>query len=170
MNPVLLPIMIALWPFGIHGQTQKSRYLIPAWHVDTVRDRFDNHIVCRVFQGNASRPTVSYTRGAVAFGFARSRNTLDADFRIDDGPARPWTSVYPALVGAGATLPGTSMTNPTQGLVLLPMTTLAGATTVTIRARPSDNPRVFSIGGLSDALAAARRLGCDPVTGFARTS
>lgn len=169
MTLVLLAVLAGgLWPFGHHAQTDRNRYLIPAWHVDTVRDRFEDRTVCRVYQGERRRPAVSYARGTLAFAFARSRNTLSADFRVDDGPVRPWTSIYPALVGAGATLPGRSMTNPTAGLVILPVATLAGATTVTIRARPNDRPRVFWVGGLDDAIASARRLGCDPGNGFAR--
>lgn len=169
MNIVLLAIFASsLWPFGHSGQTTSNRYLIPAWHIDTTRDRFNSRVVCRVFQGSRHQPIVSYARGTLAFAFARSRNTLAAEFRVDNGPTRPWTSVYPALVGAGATLPGTSMTNPTQGLVILPIGILTGATTVTIRARPSDRPRVFSVGGLGDAIASARRLGCDLDNGFTR--
>lgn len=169
MNTALLVVLASsLWPFGNSGQTVKNRYLVPAWHVDTVLDRFTNRTACRVYQGAARKPSVSYARGTLAFAFPRSRNIINADFRVDDGPARPWTSVYPAVVGSGATLAGKSMTNPTQGLVIIPVATVAGATTVTIRSRPDDKPRVFSVGGLQDAMAAARRLGCDPGNGFVR--
>lgn len=157
-----------LWPFGNHGETETNRYLIPAWHVDTVRDRFTGRTECRVFQGSRRRPLISYARGTLAFAFPRSRNTIAADFRIDNGPVRPWTTVYPALTEAGATLAHTSMTNPTQGYVILPLGVLEDATTVTIRSRPKDRPRIFSVGGLGDAVASAKRLGCDPDYGFTR--
>lgn len=169
MTTLLFALLASgFWPFGHHGQTESSRYLIPAWHVDTVRDRFTKRVECRVFQGDRRQPSVSYARATLAFAFPRSRNTLTADFRVDDGPVRPWTSVYPTIVGAGATLSGTSMTNPTRGLVILPVSVLTGATTVTVRSRPTDRPRVFSVGGLNDAIASAHRLGCDPDDGITR--
>lgn len=171
IKPIFATMLASsLWPFGHHGQTDTNRYLIPAWHVETVHDRFTHRTECRVFQGSRRRPLVSYARGTLAFAFPRSRNTLTADFRVDNGSVRPWTTVYPALVEAGATLANTSMTNPTQGYVILPLAVLKDATTVTIRSRPRDRPLIFSVGGLGDAVASAKRLGCDPDYGFARTS
>jgi len=169
MTKFLALALLGGWPFGSHGQTETSRYVIPAWHVETVRDRFTQRRVCHVFQGNRHHPKVSYSRGTLAFAFPRSRNTLEAEFSVDGGPARPWTSVYPAVVATGATLPGTSMTNPTQGLVILPVSALKGAIRVTIRSRPNDKPRVFSIAGLADAIASGGRLGCDADNGFIRS-
>lgn len=168
MGAFALVLLAGAWPFGHRGQTETSRYLIPAWHVETTRDRFTQRVVCQVFQGNRARPEVSYDRDTLAFSFPRTRNTLAADFRVDGGPVRPWTSVYPSLVGSGATLAGKSMANPTQGWVIIPVGAVAGATTVTIRSRPTDRPRTFSVGGLGDALASASRLGCDPRDGFVR--
>lgn len=169
MNAILAAMLASgLWPFGHHGQTETNGYLIPAWHIDTTRDRFTGRAECRVYQGSRTRPSVSYARKTLAFAFPRSRNTLMADFQVDRGPVRPWTSVTPSLTAAGATMANTSMTNPTQGYVILPVALLANATTVTIRSRPKDRPRTFSIGGLGDAIASARRLGCDPDYGFTR--
>lgn len=165
---LILALLGGWWPFGHHAQSEERRYLIPAWHVDAVRDRFTERSTCRIYQGTGSRPTVSFARDSLAFAFGGSRNTLEADFRVDGGPVRSWTSVYPALIGSGATLPAKSMTDPTGGFVILPMAVLRGATTVTIRARPKDEPRTFSIAGLSDAIVAAQRLGCDAPYGFSR--
>lgn len=169
MSAILAVVLATgLWPFGHHAQTETNRYLIPAWHVDATRDRFTGRIECSVYQGHRRRPAISYARGTLAFAFPSSRNTLTADFQVDGGPVRPWTSVSPALTDAGASLAHTSMTNPTQGYVLLPVDFLRDATTITIRSRPKDRPRTFSIGGLRDAVASARRLGCDPDYGFSR--
>lgn len=154
------------WPFGHAGQTETSRYLIPAWHVDATRDRFTGKMICRVYQGQRAHPDVAYERDTLAFRFGRRLNTLQADFRVDGGPARPWTATYPTLIGSGATLAGSSMTNPTGGLVILPTALLANAITVTIRPFPGKRPQTFAIGGLGDALASARRLGCDLSYGF----
>ena len=169
----MLTIIIMLgsvWPFGHRAQTETSRYLIPAWHVDATRDRFTNKMVCRVYQGQRLHPDVTYERETLAFRFSRHLSTLQAEFRVDGGPAQPWTATYPTLIGSGATLTGNSMTNPTDGLVVLPAALLANATTVTIRPTPSKRPRTFGVGGFGDALASARRLGCDPSYGFVRQS
>lgn len=167
MSPSVILFLSALLPFG-HPQIVTNRYLIPAWHVDARRDRFSGGIACRVYQGPARRPTVIYQRSTLAFAFPKSRNTLNAAFQVDGGYVRPWSSVYPTLVGTGATLSGRSMTNPTEGLVLLPTSILMNATTVTIRAWPNERPRTFTVLGLAGALTAARGLGCDPYYGFAR--
>lgn len=158
---------LSFWPFQ-HRQTDTARYLIPAWHIDATLDRFTGRRICRVYQGSRRRPTASYQRGTLAFRFARGLDTTRADFRVDDGPAKAWTSVYPTLIGSGATLTGKSMTNPTGGLVILPVSEFENAATVTLRSAPRSRPRTFSVSGLRDALASAQRLGCNAEYGFAR--
>lgn len=165
---LILALAISFWPFGGKSQTETSRYLIPAWHVDTTRDRFTQKIVCRVYQGSRGDPDISFQRDTLAFQFGHGRNTTDADFRIDGGAVRPWTAVYPSLIASGATLTGASLTNPTDGMVILPVALLENATSVTIRPTPTSKPKTFSVAGLSDAVKAAQQLGCDFNYGFAR--
>lgn len=169
MGPdIFVAAALSLWPFGHKPQTETTRYVIPAWHVDATRDRFTQKMVCRVYQGDRRNPVASYQRATLEFRFRHSIDTTRADFSIDNGPARPWTSAYPALIGSGATLTGKSMTNPTGGFVILPIALFEDATLITIRPTPTSRPKVFSVGGLRDAFRSAKRLGCDADYGFAR--
>lgn len=156
----------SIWPFHHERQTVTREYLTPAWHVDVTRDKFTGQVRCRLYQGKRGSPLVTYFRSTLAFQFARKYNTTQASFRVDNGPVRPWTSVYPQLVGLGVPLPGRSLDNPTQGKVLIPLASLSPGHVVTVRATPNTRPLLFGIDGLGDALASARGQGCDPVTGF----
>lgn len=156
----------SLWPFSHHTQASTSSYRIPAWDIHVVRDRFTGESRCALTQGARGRPELSYSHGAVAFQFAHRLSTTKASFKIDDGPVRSWSSIYPELVETGATLEGRSLDNPTGGKVLLPLMQLIGAHTVTIRPTLRARPRLFSVDGLSGALATAKNLGCDAKTGF----
>lgn len=115
-----------------------------------------------MFQGGRKHPLVAYARQSLAFRFPALVDTLKADWRADAGPVRSWTEVYPTLVSLGANLPGGGMDNPTGGLVILPVSALAGAHAVTIRPTPKSRPRAFYIDGLADALANAKLRGCAP--------
>lgn len=163
---IVVLIASSLWPFGQHGQTSTNSYRIPAWGIRVVRDRFTGDSRCALVQGRHNKPGLSYAHGAVAFQFARQLNTTAASFKIDNGPVRAWSAVYPELVETGATLEGRSLDNPTSGKVLLPLAQLKGAHTVTIRPTPRAHPRLFSVDGLSDALGTAKNLGCDAKAGF----
>ena len=133
------------------------------------RDRFTGARRCALYQGKWRRPDVSYAHGAVSFQFSRKVDTTKASFRVDGGPARSWTEVYPQLVETGATLEGRSLANPTGGKVLLPLAMLKDVHSVTIRAPLQSRPRQFSIIGLGDALDSAGSLACDAETGFVQT-
>ena len=87
---------------------------------------------------------------------------------MDGGEARAWTLVYPALVEQGATLPGASLENPTGGLVILPVSAMAGGHTIVIRPTPRSQPRAFWIDGLTDIVANARQQGCASDAAFLR--
>ena len=168
MSFLAMTMMLLHLPFHRSAQTTSHSYRIPAWEIRVTRDRFTDERRCILAQGRAAAPIVSYAHGAVAFQFARGLNTTQASFKIDDGPARAWSSIYPELVETGAALEGRSLGNPTGGKVLLPLALLKGVHAVTIRPAPNRKPRLFSIDGLGDALSSASNLGCDPETGFGR--
>jgi|GEM_PF-5883379 len=164
----LAMIGLSLWPFGHDRQTESKHYVIPAWHIDVVRDRFTQERHCRVYQGNRHHPSVVYAHHAVGFQFNKKFNTANAWIQIDGSRPQPWTSVYPDLVGAGATLPGKSMDNPTEGLVLIPMSAFKGAHVIVIRAVGTKRPVTFGVDGLNDVLGTAHNLSCDLDRSFDR--
>ncbi|MGI9169578.1 MAG: hypothetical protein ACR2FH_05280 [Caulobacteraceae bacterium] len=154
------------WPFHPTQQATHT-YSQPTWLFSIRRDRFTGAVECRVFQGH-KRPSVAFARRSLAFRFPSRLNTLRASYRVDGAPAVAWTTVYPTLVAAGANLPGASLDNPTSGLVILPLSALAGGHMVTIRPTPRSSPRAFYIDGLAEALAAAEVRGCVPDAAFVR--
>jgi hypothetical protein len=157
-------LVAVLWPFP-PAQVRTSHYVLPTWGFSQSRDRFTGETRCRLYQGAASSAKVTYADHALTFHFARRINTLDADFRIDGGPVHRWQDEFPALVRVGAPLQNTSMTNPTGGLVTLPVDELKGAHTVAIRSTPKSRPELFTIDGFADAISAAEARGC-PDGGF----
>lgn len=159
-------LLSGLWPFNQERQTITERYVIPAWHIDATRDRFTQEMRCRIYQGNDKKPVVSFFQSALVFRFAHKLNTTRANFQVDMGKIRPWTAIYPELLGSGARLPGRSLDNPSEGMVILPVSILVGAQVVTIRPTPNSRPQRFGIGGFSDAFKSGVAQGCNARTGF----
>ncbi len=170
MTPALimaLSLLTVFWPFHASQQTSRT-FQQPTWRFTIRRDRFTRGVDCHVFQGSPGRPSIAYARHSLAFRFSSRLSTLEASYRVDSGPTAPWTRVYPTLVAGGATLPGASMDNPTGGLVILPLSALAGGHVITIRPTPRSRPRSFNIDGLGDALANAKARGCASEAAFVR--
>lgn len=139
-------------PFSSHG-----------WVYSVTRDRFTGQVRCRL--DRRFWPTgrsIGYTRDALAFRVGSSVNTLEAWYRIDGGPARPWQRLYPTLVERGLEVESGPLDNPTGGTVLLPISELIGAHEVTIRTAPGARPAQFDVRGFSEALLSARARGCVP--------
>lgn len=169
MGAAALAIMsLSLWPLGHNSQSEHNRYVIPAWHIDVVRDKFTQEHRCRLYQGNQHHPDVIYTHRALGFQFSKKLNTTNAWIQIDGATPQPWTSFYPDLVGTGATLSGKSMDNPTEGMVMIPLASFKGAHVIVIRTLNTKRPIVFSVDGLNDVLGTARNLGCDLDHSFER--
>ena len=132
------------------------------------KDKFAGQIQCSVYQGPKSAPKVSYGQQSLVFHFRRKLNTLDAIYRLDGGQPKRWQDLYPKVIETGATLDGSSLANPTGGLVIVPLSELSGVHTVSIRPTPTASPQTFTIDGYSDAIEAARARGCKPESVFVR--
>ena len=168
MLPVIALISTLLtWPFGQPQSVVRMTHL-GAWRMSVRTDRFTGAVSCRLFKGSAFEPGVAYAHASLAFRFSPRLSTLDAVYRVDQGPARLWTSIYPSLVQLRAMPPAASLENPTGGLVVLPMTELTAARTVTIRPSPDSQPKIFQVARIADALAQARALGCSSDDDFVR--
>jgi hypothetical protein len=46
---------LSLWPFNHDSQTQSNRYIIPAWHIDVVRDKFSDEHRCQRWPGKTGQ-------------------------------------------------------------------------------------------------------------------
>ena len=147
-------------PFGEAQQATRT-YELGGWFIQVEGDRFSGQIRCHL-----SAPRMVFSSGAVRFRFSPKLNTLQAWYKVDSSAAQRWQDAYPALVELGASGDGPSLTNPTGGVVALPMAVLNGAREVTIRPTLHAQPRTFRLRGLEEALAAARRQGCTPDSAF----
>jgi hypothetical protein len=103
---------------------------------------------------------MSYKPGAVGFRFGRGRNTMEAWYRIDDGPPRRWQDDYPTLIGSGVEVDGSNLSNPSDGVVWIPDADVEGAETVRIRVSSRGSGTVFGLTGLKESLDVADRFDC----------
>lgn len=149
-------------PFGTPQQSMQV-YSTAGWLIEVERDRFTGKVRCELQTPRRGPAEIRYAQGALRFQFSPRVNTLDAWYRIDDGPAKRWQDLYPTLVQTGVTLEGANLANPTGGVVALPRIEVGEARVVTIRTSARSQPRRFKVRGLSEALDAAKRQGCsDP--------
>ncbi len=103
---------------------------------------------------------MTYQPGAIGFRFGHRRDTLDAWYRLDTGPALRWRDSYPALIATGVAIDGPGLDNPTGGIVWLPEADAIHASEVTVRPTRKARAQTFRLGGFASLVDAARRLGC----------
>lgn len=135
-------------------RVEKSRVM--GWNLEVTQDRFTNKTACKI-----EKLATLYKHGVITFQFGHDVNTANAQFRVDDGPARDASSVALEAAGLGARLSVGNLKNPSDGAVNIPASVLAGAHQVSIRADRRSGHRVFDLAGLSQALEAAREKSCD---------
>jgi hypothetical protein len=163
---MLLVIALSLIPF-FHPKPRPvvpaavERHRVDQWRYEIDRDNFTGGQRCRL-----SERDVSYGRKTLTFRFSPGTDTSQAVFRIEDGPAHPWTEVRLQLLNNGVPIQDDSVENPSRGLVRIPAVDVGDARWVWIRSGPRTRPRRFVIAGLRPALAAAQASGCDPDKSF----
>ena len=118
------------------------------WRLQARTDHFSAGTVCRLTKGQ-----LSYQRRAVVIQLPRNVDTSAAVYRIDGGPPR-------ALARRGFALHRDDLTNPSGGLVRVPIDRLQQAGSVSVEARAMGRPVKFRLDGLTMALDAARAAGC----------
>lgn len=152
-TPLALFTLIAL-PWSHAGAPSEVSH-VGGWTVRAHLERFTGAHVCSV-----TRPKVTVERQAVVFHLPRSVDTSGAVYRIDGG-APFWSRNDQAeLARQGFALHGDSLTNPSGGLVRIPLDRLASGRSVEIEAAADHRPFRFSVYGLDTALAAAKATGC----------
>jgi hypothetical protein len=134
-----------------------DRYGIDGWIVTLRHDGFTGLVTCTM---RSSDGRMLYQPGAIGFQLGRRRDTLDAWYRLDVGPALRWRDRYPALIAADVAIDGSGLDNPTGGTVWLPEADVARVQEVTIRSTRKARPQTFHLGGFAPLRDAAQRLGC----------
>jgi hypothetical protein len=144
--------LLGQWP---HRQTVVHVERTGDWTTRITHDTFTGQTSCSL-----AKHDIHFERDSLVFYLGRRSDIGDADFRIDDGPAR---SVREASLDddrRGFFRDGGPIDNPSDGKVVLPSSYMTGAKLVYIRISPRYQPRVFDISRFEAALAAARAAGC----------
>jgi hypothetical protein len=137
-------------------RVEQSRVM--GWRLEVTRDSFANTTVCKI-----DKSAILYKHGVVTFQLGHGVNTANAQFRVDDGPARDTSSVALQAAGLGAVLRPGKLPNPSDGAVNIPAAILAGARQISIRSDSGSGHRNFNLSGLSEALEVAKGKNCDIV-------
>lgn len=139
------------------------------WQMTIQKDGFTGQVTCQLFKlRTLSQGRITYAQQTLGFEMGKGVDVLKAWYKIDDQPTRPWQSLFHRLAANHIEIDAGPLENPTAGVVYIPVDDLAGARTVTIRARQSSRARAFKLSGFERALATARANGCDPDQSFER--
>ena len=129
--------------------------LAGGWRLSRVSDGFTGVTGCKL-----ERDGVRMFSGVVTFSFGHGADTANALYRLDGGPVRAAGELGPEVAGHGVSYMSGNTSNPSDGRVRLPWTTLAGARRVEIRTGSKRRSRAFALDSLDAAVAAARQDGC----------
>ena len=153
---LLIAALALLWPFN--GSTPvKHRYgEVAHWKFHLTDDRFSGVKQCQITRG-----PIQVEKGFVRFQLGRSADSADAIYSIDGQPPQNWTVVSPELVKAGIDVEEDNLSNPSGGVVFLPLEMVRDAHEVRIRASGWVSPRIYKISGLPTSLDLAKEQGCD---------
>ncbi len=159
-NPFAPVASFGSGPFGAGGrpgEVRKTDTQLPGgWRLSRTDDAFTSTTGCKLV-----RREVRVFSGVVTFSLGRGVDTANALYRLDGGPVRAAGELGPEVAGHGVSYMTGDTSNPSDGQVHVPWTTLAGARTVAIRADPGRPSRSFPLDSLAAAVAAARQGGCD---------
>ena len=132
-----------------------STYHVGHWTLTVQQDRFSDRRICQLTNGN-----VSIVRGAVVFHFPETVDTTQAVYRIDDGVPTEAAADTLSLAHAGFAIYSDDLTNPSGGLVRIPISKLLDAQTIRIAPGEGAPPRTYDVYGVRDAIERARLADC----------
>lgn len=157
MTPVvLLSSLASLWTFH-PAKAEVSRELTRAgdWRIEKVVDRFSGDTACTLERGD-----VSVRHGALVLDLGGRTDVTNGRFRIDNGPVRGLDEGLLDVAGGHYPFFAEKTSNPLRGKAALPLSYVAGASTVTVQPKATRRARTFSLSGLNEAVTAARATGC----------
>jgi hypothetical protein len=151
--------LLGILPFSGGGADMTVEQVrLGEWRLVVSHDRFNGAVVCEIH-----KPSMTYRRGLLVFEFDHHEDTANAEFRVQNGPARPIVAVATEAAGLGAQFGSDNLRNPSNGVVNIPLAALGGASHVAIRPNIGAKPRSFDLTGLDQAIVAAHGRGCAPV-------
>lgn len=157
---MILAILLLTWWTAHSPQTVTEVHgRAKGWHYDHVKDRFAGGESCTLRRGD-----IEISRGFATFSLGRDVDTADAQYRVDNGPVKPWRTLAPRLVAAGVKIQDDSLTNPSRGQVILPLDDIIAGREVDIRPAGRGNPRRFKLISMAPAVDLAALRGCQVET------
>jgi hypothetical protein len=128
---------------------------VGAWSIAARSDPFAGTVACAM-----TARGVGLQRQTLIFRVAPRGDTTQAVYRVDSAPPHPISDTFDAVQAHGFFPQKGWIVDPDGGEAALPVATVGAAHYVWIRVTPRRNPVRFNVGGLPEALAAAKRLGC----------
>jgi hypothetical protein len=156
---MIAPSLIAMALFGLnYPSTVQTRTLhVRPWAITVRSDRFTGVAACTAHMGG-----VQVKDGLAAFELGRSVDASNAVYRLDLGA--PHLARGEDIAGRVAYDSGRtgSLSNPSGGRVVLPLSILSGVQRVDIRAEDPHHVATFNLSALPRVLAAEAAAGCQP--------
>jgi hypothetical protein len=148
-----------------HPRVARHRTQVGDWRLDVSRNPFSGDIVCRLRDRHGD---AVYQQGAVGFRFSKHWDVAKAVYRLDGGVPRAWRDDLPELLRIGTPIDTGGIANPSQGIVWIPVSRLAGVNAVAIEPRPDRRPKLFHFRGFRGLYELAVARGCAPDARFVR--
>ena len=143
------------WAPWHHTTTRTTIQHVAGWTLRIDTDVFSGQPKCRLYRNN-----IEYQRQALVFRFPRDVDTSTAIYRIDGGAPNWAQSDMVELVSLGFALHYDDLTNSSGGYLRIPLRKIRLAHRIRVEVSTLHPPTTFDIGGVDQAVATARGLGC----------
>jgi hypothetical protein len=139
----------------IRTHVNQDRTHIGAWTLRVHLDQFTGRRTCTL-----SEHRIEYRRNALVFHFSHRTDTASAAYRIDGGQPIWVRTDAMELARLGFSLHFDDLSNPSGGIVRVPLSRIQEARVVDIQAVPGGLATTFRLDGFKAAVAAAHVAGC----------
>ncbi|MHB8283514.1 MAG: hypothetical protein ACYDD1_02460 [Caulobacteraceae bacterium] len=140
--------------------TTTQTYSQDGWLLSVQTDQFTKTVRCELADRLGQRSNFTVEPHMLQLHAKPSLDTSSAWYRIDGGAPHPWHDLEARLVDTGAMVQAERLDNATEGTVLIPLSALKGAETLTIRPTPKTPPVSTGLGAIKKLIPAANALGC----------
>ena len=155
MKPLFIAASIlALLPW-IGRDPDVSTHRVGHWTLTASTDRFSKSTDCKIINKD-----ISIINGVALFHFAKTTDTSQAIYKIDEEGPFSAADDELAVAHAGLSLYSDDLTNTSGGVVRLPASKISNAHRLRIELAPHTKPRTFDVSGVKDVIELARQFEC----------
>ncbi len=151
--PLVLALLIG-WPFH-PAQLQVKQYRVGRWSIERTLDRLTAGVRCSV---KFDRMRLEGKDLVVDFG--RKIDTTDSVYRIDDGLVKLTQNSEATRRLWQAQEGEARLTNPSGGLIAVPLTEIASASRLILRIDTAHQPIKLDVSGLPRVMEKMTVIGC----------